>query len=434
MANLISKAISAVTRSDGWANVFSGMGIRNRDKALATRAAPAALITMQEATDVYVGGGLGRRIVDLPAETMTREWLKVEVEQNGIGEAIGARLDELNAKEAITNAVRWARLYGGSLVVIGFDDGAASLAEPLQESAIRNVTFLHTFDRTEISHNMTVLYSEPTSPKYGLPEIYTINPGGGTPFEVHESRVLRFEGDPLPRQIWRNNQCWGASVLQSCIDALKQTGQGYHSAQAIMMEFILGVLTVKDLGDLLQSNDGETALKTRLNILDMSKSVLNTIVVDEGENFTRHSATVTGMADLIDRFIRHLSAVSGIPVTVLMGQSPAGLNATGDSDITNWYDCIKAEQEDRLLPAVNALVRFLLISKEGPTRGKEPPDWRVIFKPLWQVTAKEGAEIDKLKTDSAVLLVESGISDAEEMRKLFSAADGGGRVVLEQGE
>jgi phage-related protein (TIGR01555 family) len=433
MASIIGKAIGALARADGWANVFTGMGIRNRDKTVATKAAPAQLISTQEATSVYVGGGLGRRIVDLPAETMTREWLEVETEDKETGKAITARLDELNAKEAITNAVRWSRLYGGALVIIGFDDGAESLAEPLNEATIRNVTFLHTFDRTEVNHNATVLYREPTSPRYGLPEIYTINPAGGSMFTVHESRVLRFEGDPLPRQAWRENQCWGASVLQSCIDALKQTGTGYHAALTIMTEFILGVLTVKDLGDLIQSDSGNEALMSRLNILDMSKSNLNTIVVDVDEKFERQSATVTGMADLMDRFIRHLSAVSGIPVNVLMGQSPAGLNATGDSDIRNWYDCIKAEQEDRILPAANKLVRFLLISKEGPTRGKEPADWRVVFRPLWQMTAKECAEIDKIKTESAVLLVESAIADVDEARKMFTA-DGAGRIVLEQAE
>ena len=53
-----------------------------------------------------------------------------------------------------------------------------------------------------------------------------------------------------------------------------------------------------------------------------------------------------------------------------MGQAPAGLNATGDSEIRWFYDRVAARQRRELQPALKRLVKLLFLSKRGPTKGK----------------------------------------------------------------
>ncbi len=411
----MSNSLWSKLRLDGWGNVLTGMGILNRDRSTATK--PSGYLFLDQATldNIYAGDGLGRIIIDAVAENMTREWIEVDTGDTKDSEAITARLEEIEAKSAITDLLRWSRLYGGAIAVLGVDDGG-QLSEPVNEAALRSVNFIQVYDRHEVSLTSMQFYNDPTQPKYGKPQFYTVQPSSGSPFEVHESRVLRLDGDPLPRRLWQNNNYWGASVLQTCYTQLRDVATSHHAGVTIMQEFILSILKMKNLADMIGSGQ-ESLVLQRLNILDLSKGLSNTVTIDEGEELTRVSATVSGLPDLIDRVVQHLSAVCRIPVTVLMGKAPAGLNATGDSDIRNWYDALASEQQDRLHPIMSRLVKLLLLSSTGPTGGKEPEDWRVKFRPLWQQSDGEKAATRKSIAEVDALMVDRGVLDPDEVRQ-----------------
>lgn len=404
---------------DGWKNILTGMGILNRDKAESTRPGPHKLLNQIELEDLYIGDGLGRVIVDCVAETMTREWIEVEAQE--FGDAVMTKLEALGAKAALTDLVRWGRLYGGALAVIGLNDGL-NLDEPVNEAAVRDIIFLKVYDRHQVSYSTMDLYESPLNPKFGEPEFYTVNPLGGQQFRVHESRVIRMDGDPLPARARQVNQGWGASVLQAPYEALRNSGTAYRACVQIIHEFIVSVLKMRNLADMIAAGNDQY-VKDRLQILDLSKGLLNTVVVDEGEAFERHSATTTGLPDMLDRFIRQLAATSRIPVTVLMGQSPAGLNASGDSDIRNWYDNVKSEQADRLLPAVKRIVYLVLLSKDFETGGRVPEGWRVCFQPLWQMSDTEQAALRKTVAETDQIYIEMGAVNESEIRQSRFGSD-----------
>ena len=66
--------------------------------------------------------------------------------------------------------------------------------------------------------------------------------------------------------------------------------------------------------------------------------------------------------------------------TRLLGQSPAGLSATGDSDTRNYYDMIAARQELDLRPQLERLDKLILRSA-----GVDPAALTFEFRPLWQM-------------------------------------------------
>ena len=76
------------------------------------------------------------------------------------------------------------------------------------------------------------------------------------------------------------------------------------------------------------------------------------------------------------------AGVADIPVTRLLGQSPAGLSSTGDHDTRNYYDMIAARQEIELRPQLERLDRLLLASV-----GVAPGALSFTFRPLWQMDA-----------------------------------------------
>ena len=218
--------------TDSYAEAFTGTGT-NRDRSSFARIKPSYLLQQQELSDLYIGDGMARRIVDIPAEEMTRAGIDIEaLEDEQLEEAVEARLEELDAMRHMNDAVRWSRLFGGSVMVFGLNDGG-TLDVPLNPDGIKGVEFLRVYDRWQATIQTRV--TDPMLPTYGKPELWQISPqDGGHPYVVHASRVYQFDGDAIPDILRQANQGWGASALQSCRDQLIRLGMGHQYANMLL--------------------------------------------------------------------------------------------------------------------------------------------------------------------------------------------------------
>jgi len=389
-------------------NLLTGLGVKGADKRKSTTFAGAKTLNQQTLTDLYTGDGFAQRIVNLVAKDMVREWFKVHGDDEGL---LLQGLDTLRAKNHFARALRWSRLYGGSAMVMGIDDGG-ELQDELREESIRNVEFLRVYNRHQLSPQST--YTSPEHKSYGKPETYMVSSISGSPYVVHESRMLKFDGVDVPDDVRAHNNGWGNSVLQSTYDRIRGLGEAYANVESIINEFVIGTLTVRNLAELLASGQ-ESLVHARLNQIDLSKHIINTVLLDENERFERVTSTVSGLDGLIDKLEKSLSAVTGIPVTLLMGESPAGLQATGASDIRLYYDSVAADQEVSLQPQLETMLRILMLAKQGPFGGKELDSWTIEFSPLWQPTEKEVAETKKIVADADHIYLLDGVVLPEEI-------------------
>ena len=158
-------------------------------------------------------------------------------------------------------------------------------------------------------------------------------------------------------------------------------------------------------------------------------------MLDSKESYEKKASSVGGLDALIDRFTVALSAVSGIPHTLLMGQSPAGLNSTGESDIRFWYDKIAALQQEKMLKQMTYLVKIIMLSKQGPTNGKELDDWSIQFNPLWLPTEKEQAELRKIQSETDANYINTGVLiPAEVAVSRFGGDQYSTETILEPGD
>ncbi len=410
-ADLVREINRLNKRTDGWANVYSGMGIKGKDKRVSTTFGTPESLTEGELDDLYRGEGFGRRIVDLVANDMVREWFFIEGDTDG--DTLAA-LKALKFKKHLGKAIRQARLMGGAGIFMFVDDGAQDPAEELRPEAIKKIESLKVYNRYELSRKEW--YQDPEDPRIGQTSIYTVNPRDQSShtFDVHETRLLKVDGaDVSTRVRWQTNDGWGDSVLQAAYTRLQGLASMLGSVETILGEFVIGALTIKNLADMIASGQEKLIMK-RLTQMDQAKHILNTILLDEDETFGRESATVSGIDKLIETVLMSLSAVTGIPVTLLMGKSPAGLQATGESDIRFYYDMIASEQEDKIQSEIERLIGLVHGSSEykGWTPGEDETA-EVTFNPLWQPTEKEiaetrktQAETDSMYIDRAVLLPE----------------------------
>jgi hypothetical protein len=87
-----------------------------------------------------------------------------------------------------------------------------------------------------------------------------------------------------------------------------------------------------------------------------------------------------------------VSADTGYPITRLFGVSPAGMNATGESDMRNYYDKVRSRQQRVLKPMLLRVVQII-------SEWQKLPEPFIEFRPLKQMSEKEQAELEKLQAD-----------------------------------
>lgn len=413
-------------RRDGWRNALTGIGDLQRDKRVATTHT-AEIITTGQAMDLWRANPLAARVIETWPNEMTREGWDVVVDRDadeGLAGEVEAKLEELGVVDALWRGLSYERAYGGGAVLLGAQDMSGDLSTPLGER-VTSLDWLTVFDPDEIMPEY--FYADPTAPKFGEPSHYQINPlMVGNPKDqqakppqkitVHESRLLVFPGIRVSRRIpFYTPTLWGDSVLTRVWDVLRDHGMGFNAAAVLMNDFAQSVFKIKNLADAM-TEDRDDEIRTRTQAVELSRSVARAIIIDSEEEFERKQTPVTGLPELLDRFSIMLAAAADMPLTLLMGVSPGGLNATGESDIRFFYDRVRAQQERKLKPHLERLVKIIF----GVLGKKEPDQWSVKFRPLWQHSVKEMAEARKLQAETDKLYVDMmSLSPSDVARSRF---------------
>lgn len=360
---------------------------------------------------LYRESWIVRRIIDVIPADMLKNWITIT---SGLDPDVEKRLSltlrRTQLIDKLKRGMQWGRLYGGALGVMLVKHQGYDLSQPLQLDWIMPGDFagLLIFDRWNGVNPSSELIEDISDPDYGFPKYYTVtDPAGGGSVKIHHSRVVRFTGNTLP--FWEEiaEMQWGASVVESIFDELrKRDNVSWNIAQLTFMANIR-VLKMQDLGQLLAATDNESQAEL-LRTLEAQNMLLNNMgmqVMDAADGLETHQYTFGGLADCYQQFIMDISGAAEIPVTRLFGRSPSGLNATGESDLQNYYDMIAEKQESYLRPILNKVLPPFIIS----TLGSLPDDFDFEFDPVAEPTDKERADLAKCGTDNVVAAYNAGL-------------------------
>ena len=373
-----------------------------------------------ELTEIYKNA-LARRIVTAPIDDSVKNWLKIKGDTD---DKILQYMETLNVEGAFVEAGYWDRLYGRSCIFIMADDGGKA-DEPINLNKLDSIKGFVVYDKRCIIEDQTgfLINDDPNDSNFGKTEYYTITPLNGQQFTVHHSRVLMFDGEILPRQERIQNNGAGLSCLNGIIKAIRRNDTAHARALDIIERISQAVMKLRGMSELLQSEEGTNQVKRRLDLIDMARNLLNTIAIDTDDDFAIHNMSVAGVREIIQEFQQELSGMTSIPVTILFGRSPAGMNATGSADFENYYNLVRRYQRTKQKPALEKLIKLIQHCKNGPTKGKELEDWQIEFEPLKQMSEKEQADLEaakaganKTKVDVVQALVQGQLMTPEEAR------------------
>jgi phage-related protein (TIGR01555 family) len=412
------------TRLDNWVNTFTGLGT-TQDKRVHTRFVQNIELPYAEKSAIFRQDPIGGRICNLPPREMVREWV---VFANDQSEKFEAKCKTLGVRRHAYEGLLWARTFGGAVTVMGLQDGRKAEREVDVES-LAEIKFMQTLDASQI-------VVESRDPSSGEPETFRILrsddptdprfPARAYPAEtvIHKSRCLVWQGELVPPGERQASHCWGGSILDRCVNGLRDFNGSHHSAAVIMADFSQAVFKIDNLSGMLRSNaENNNLVLQRLQLLDFCRSVLRAIPIDAArESFERVSTPTSGLPDLLDRIGIYLSCITGIPYTLLLGESPNGLNATGQGDHRNFYNSISADQEWGLRPNLEYVFFIIAMCKAyrlgGALKNAIVPFG---FRPLWQPSDKDRAETQYLVAKADDLDIRNGKLTPAEARSRYRA-------------
>jgi phage-related protein (TIGR01555 family) len=386
---------------DRLSNFLSGLGgdlDKNRANVFAL-----SLISQEQLTTAYRGDWLTRKIIDIPAADATRAWRNWQAADDAIA-LIEAEERRLGIRQKVTAGLKRGRLYGGGAAILGYGDEPSRPA-PTKIGKL-GLQYVNIVTRYDLS--VTDIDRDAASPNFGKPKMYRVNSQKSGQVDIHPSRVVRFEGADIP-DMNLSVDGWGDPVMQAINDAITQAASINEHTAALFPEAKLDIIHVPRLSEHLSNEVAQARLTARFRYAAQMKSSLHMLLLEsdgkEGEVWEQKQIDFAQYPEVIKTFLQIAAGAADIPVTRLLGQSPIGMNATGESDMRNYYDRISSDQEINLRPALSLLDEALIMS----ALGSRPADIYYEFAPLWQLTSAEKADIGLKKAQATQIYVNTGM-------------------------
>lgn len=377
---------------DSFANVIAHIGQQTRNLSAGADYALNPVSRLRTRLEfMYRGSWLVRKVVDQPADDMTRAGIDIESDLPPEEvEKVHAEWRRLQLWDQLRDAIKWARLYGGAVAMLMIDGQAPDT--PLRLDTVGKDSFkgLLVFDRWMINPVLSAPIKE-LGPDLGKPEFYETTTADELPrMIVHHSRLIRFDGDPLPywQRIAENG--WTVSVVEQLYDRMVAFDSATMGAAQLVYKAHLRTYKVPGLRELISSG-GQMyqAFRESMEFIRLGQSTEGMTIIDGEDALEYHTpGAFSGLSDALTQFGQQLSGACGIPLVILFGQSPSGFS-TGDTDVRNYYDRISSKQHSDLEEPVRRLLS--IVSRSVLGKGL-PEGYGLTFNSLWQPNEKERAE------------------------------------------
>lgn len=366
---------------DGFKNILKGLGT-SKDGRNYNQYAQGKIINQQEANILYIYNWLLAKIVDIPVDDATRKWRSLIISDPEEKKTAEDALESFDVKGNINQVLKWARVFGGAAVIAiieGEDPESPMVIDRIRPGTLKNFIVLDRYNLFPESSNRDIL-----SKNFGKPEFYNVSRGGQ---RIHHTRVYKFLGATSTIRELEQQNFWGNSIFTRLLEPVTDSQTTSQSISNLVLESNVDVYMINGLNSLVAEGRDDLVTK-RLKIAHEMKSIINGIAIDKEDGYEKKSNNFATLDKIDEEFKQSVCGAADIPYTRLWGKSPAGMNATGESDMLNYFDNIQSIQENDLRPGINWMDSIILSSAdiEGPLQYE--------FKPLKQLTEVEQADVD----------------------------------------
>ena len=408
------KNISSLFRIDAWRNILAGIGSRKDKSSLPVDSVPGfpRMVDVQLEALYYTDGRI-KNAVNIVAEKMMQNGFEVEGDDGTIFKAF----DKLNGPAAFTEALKWTRIFGGAIIVLDVA-GAGEWDTPWDPSKDGKIRELRVYPRTRVELGLMETIKMPESIYFEKYERYILRSASGIPFTVHASRCLIFKSTTKVDAAfpgWLDyERFWGLSAIYEGLEDAHHFGTTVQGISHLVKECSIVKYKMSNLEQLVAENDYKS-IETRMEAIDEQKSIINGVMLGEGEDCTRENFSFAGLPEIWDRQAMSVSGSYRIPVTLLFGRSAAGMNATGQGDDDNFNSYVAGLQKSQLLSPLLQLMEIL----NAGLKAVDVSDGSLTinFNPLSKRDQKADAETREIQSRTDKNYMEAGVLSQEEVRK-----------------
>ena len=389
-------ALSSPVTTDGLVNMVSRIGTGS-DKSSHYRYFKSW--TDQTQIDAAYRTSIFRKAIDIVPGDMVREYRSWKGADEDQITAIENEDRRLGIRQKIREAMILARKDGNSVMLIGAGGSAASALniEDIGRAGLKYVTVLTKNDIFPRERDR-----DPISPTFDQPTYWELKNEALT--RVHPTRVIKFTGNPVRESFTWDG--WGGESLFSVMErAVTNNDQIAGAIAALVDEAKVDVIKLKNLMANLSTADGENLLVRRFSAVNTLKSIVNAMVIDGDDEYEQKTITFQGLTDIQNNAMTIVAGMADIPVTRLWGRSAAGMNATGEGDLRNYYDGIRAAQTIDIGPLIAPIDELMIRS----ALGSRPPEIFYEWNPLYQLSEKEAADIEKIFADTSKVYADAAL-------------------------
>lgn len=353
--------------------------------------------------------------VETLAAEMTREWIDVNCPDNDRQKAVVQELAKFKIRRLFRKAGSMTGYFGSCRVFI--DTGARDpeiLKTPL---ILSPETFARGSLRGFIPVDPSLMFpgmynaSDPISPWFYKPMTWF-----ALEREIHASRFLHFtQNEPDAILLKPGYNFGGIPQVQIALDYLVHFTGTREAAARLLKKFSLTVFKTNMQGILYGDDDADVVKRVRYFARNRDNDGIE-LVDKEDEDIIQINTPLSGATDIVRQALEMLAAAFREPVTKYIGISPGGMNATGESDMNNWYDYAAGQQVSIHDQPLDTVIKILELNRFGSIDPALTYSWR----PLKKLTETERTTINNTKADRDTKLIAAGVISPEESRERVS--------------
>lgn len=372
-----------------------------------------------------------RKMSEIIAQEMTRKWIKlISSGDDDKSEKIGkleAAMRRYHLQEKFQKMAEWDGFFGrGQLYIdLKMPGGTGDVSDDpdeLQIALIRTAAkipkgSLKGFNAIEPVWTYPGPYNSdnPLKDDFYQPKCWYVM--GKT---VHRSRLLTFISREMPDLLKAAYNFGGISLSQMAEPYVDNWIRTRDSVGDVVHSFTINGIST-DMSATLTGGNGDDIF-SRLQLFNNMRDNRGALVLDkEREEFFQFNTPLAGLDDLQAQAQEQQSSVSSVPLSILLGVTPKGLNASSDGEILIFETGTHARQEKVYRTNLQAALEVIQLSEFGEI----DPDITFEFVPLRELDGKAKAEIEKLKAETDAANVAAGIISPDEARgRLASDPEG----------
>ncbi len=421
----LDSVVNALSRSM-LVNKQTGMGTM-RDSFTETEVGYVPLLWEQELRSLHRGNWWIRRIIDIPAEDMTKGGIDISgvddaeavqsvlslFEAGGEASPYGRKM---GGPQAFCRAEMYARWFGRGYIILRVN-GGEDLSEPLEK--VDSFEGLSVLDRYQLRPAIDSINTED-------PKFYRIarrnqrggdlGPDVGMFTKIHHTRVLVFDGAFI--HPYDRNEGASDGGHDSVIQALYECFCRHYTVQNAIAKgldsYSLFKVAIDGLADIMMSEKGDAVLaKTLDSIAEMIS--LHRILVQDGKaaNSEFQERSFAGVHENAQGFRDELTAASGLPHYKLWGSvDKAGLSDSGGAESKAWADTINTQQNIKHKPNHRRIFNALFEA----TTGSIPASYKIEYLNIYKPTAEETANLRKTDAERYKILIDASVVSPEQVR------------------